>query len=255
MPHDPTPPKPQPYRGKLPSVREVDGRHSSTELPRAASRGLDRTLPGSPAPAAQGSVTPPPLRDASDDESSTAVKSRDHLLDRHAETVRENAELRAALAAAKMRPVVVEAAEPLGPELTFRAGSSKWWIALLGGVLGLAGGAGGSEAARYAHQLDEPPVTAAQLGLVRDDLRAIAERVRLQGDYLVGQSSDLADWQRLDSAFMCAQRTVLAEGMSCTDVLSAVPVNPDPLAASKPPPQLVIHGARRPPPRLPPKSP
>ncbi len=188
------------------------------------------------------SEPPAPLRDATEPERHTDVQSRDALLARHAETVRENAELRAALAA---RAVRVETApiDESGPEFSIhaRAGSSKWWSVVLPLVLGSGGGAATSYGLRYAHQLEEPPASQAQLGLVTEKVNSLAKSVDDQSTYLAGQRSDLAEWQLFDSAYMCSQRSVVADGLPCTEILARVSVNPDPLAAAKKPAQLVIH--------------
>lgn len=224
------------------SITEIDARASKDSVP----------APPPPKPR-----LPLRSRPELDDEPDTGVTSARALANRLEERVRdgnelrcENEQLRREVERLRAAPKAVEIE---GPEIQLRAraGGSKWLTALLAGLLGAGGAVGATEGAKAVKETAEPAPTRAQLENVVADLKALQERVDAQRKWLADADEDQQQWQRLELAFMCAERRVLAEGVSCDQVLSSVQVAPDPLA-SKAPPQLVIRGAKLPLRRLPP---
>lgn len=249
MPDKPTPPRGPltgPQRGKLVSATELDGREERvSRLPREV------TQPG------LGERAVPPLRDADEDESPTGLRSADKLATVLGQKNAEIARLNRRLAERGGPPAAVESeATPPSSSSKGRARAVKAAGGVLVAVLGAAGGAGGSEGLKALRgSWGEPVATRSQVDDLRADLtKARAETSDLR-EYLTAAYADEDGWRMLVTAYMCSQRQLLASGVTCPEVLSVVPVNPSPLTAAKPVPQLVIPGplARKPEPRLPPK--
>lgn len=250
------PPRPLPgipaQRGKLPSVTsEVDAR------PERQTR--EPTLTGI-APPAPGAVAPPQGAQGPNawDPEDTGHRAADSLVLELAERTRVERELRQQLAEARAeaarKPPEVESVPP--PPSRRRARAAKAASGLLMTLLGLAGGAGGPEALKAIRGTGESPVTQAQVADLRSDQAKTAAAIDELQRYLAAAYDDEDGFRLLMAAFACSQRRLLASGVDCSEVLSVVPVNPSPLTAAKPLPQLVIPGprARKPEPRLPPKG-
>jgi hypothetical protein len=95
---------------------------------------------------------------------------------KHADALLENAELKRQLAAQKAQPSTVQQGSiaPAGePEVRFRLGSAKWWVAIIG-ALGVGGGAGFGGAA--ALKPDPPPAPPPKVETVTANAE-LAERV------------------------------------------------------------------------------
>lgn len=184
------------------------------------------------------------------------MRSAESLVLELARRGREAAELRRQLEAAR-KPPTVDSEPPPSKASRARARAAKAVGGVLVTVLGAVGGLGGAEGLKALRGAgSEATATRAQV----DDLRADLAKARAETEdlrsYLAAAYEDEEGWRMLVTAYICSQRALLASGVTCSEVLSVVPVSPSPLTAARPPAQLVIPGplARKPAPRMPPKA-